>query len=211
MNFIFKDTVKNTETALPITPESFEISHGIKVETVNIHTLGDVNIAGYGALATVMISCLFPARAYPFLTAGAATNPYIYVEKFERWADARTVLRFIVSGTPVNMAVLVEDITYSQRDASGDLYATLTLRQYRTTSAAQSGTTGNAGRSDATQAAKQQTYTVKSGDTLGVICRKFYGSSSLYKKLADYNGIKNPNLIYPGQILKLPDKSQLQG
>lgn len=43
-------------------------------------------------------------------------------------------------------------------------------------------------------------YTVKSGDTLSAIADK-YGTS--YQKIAADNGISNPNLIYPGQKLKI--------
>jgi len=56
-----------------------------------------------------------------------------------------------------------------------------------------------------------QTYTVVKGDTLSSICRRFYGDASLYNKLARYNSIANPNLIYAGQQIRLPDKSALQG
>ena len=52
--------------------------------------------------------------------------------------------------------------------------------------------------SEQTQAV--QTYTVKSGDTLSVIASK-YGTT--YQELAKKNGIKNPNLIYPGQVIKI--------
>lgn len=44
------------------------------------------------------------------------------------------------------------------------------------------------------------TYVVKSGDTLSGIAAK-YGTT--YQRLAQINGIKNPNLIYVGQTLKL--------
>lgn len=44
------------------------------------------------------------------------------------------------------------------------------------------------------------TYTVQSGDTLSGIASK-YGTT--YQKLAQINGISNPNLIYPGQVLKI--------
>lgn len=45
------------------------------------------------------------------------------------------------------------------------------------------------------------TYTVKSGDTLSGIATR-YGTT--YQKLQAYNSIKNPNLIYPGQTIKIP-------
>jgi nucleoid-associated protein YgaU len=46
----------------------------------------------------------------------------------------------------------------------------------------------------------ERTYTVQSGDTLSGIAKRFGTTvDSLVKK----NGIKNPNLIYPGQVLKI--------
>ena len=47
-------------------------------------------------------------------------------------------------------------------------------------------------------ASAKKTYTVKSGDTLSGIASK-YGTD--YKTLAAKNGITNPNVIYPGQVL----------
>lgn len=47
-------------------------------------------------------------------------------------------------------------------------------------------------------ASAKRTYTVKSGDTLSGIAAA-YGTS--WQHLADINGIANPNLIYPGQVL----------
>lgn len=47
-------------------------------------------------------------------------------------------------------------------------------------------------------------YTVVSGDTLSGIASK-YGTT--YQKLAEYNGIADPNKIYPGQQIKIPGSS----
>lgn len=47
-------------------------------------------------------------------------------------------------------------------------------------------------------ASKNINYTVKSGDTLSAIAKK-YGTT--YQKIAKDNGISNPNKIYPGQKL----------
>lgn len=45
------------------------------------------------------------------------------------------------------------------------------------------------------------TYTVESGDTLSGIATAL---GTNWQTLADVNGIANPNLIYPGQVLKVP-------
>lgn len=54
------------------------------------------------------------------------------------------------------------------------------------------------------------TYTVRKGDTLGDIARnmgwytggKLFGDDGYAQALADYNGIANRGLIYPGQVIK---------
>jgi lysozyme len=55
------------------------------------------------------------------------------------------------------------------------------------------------------QPVQNNTYTVKSGDTLSSIASK-YGTT--YQVLAAYNNIANPNLIYPGQVIKIPGNSE---
>jgi nucleoid-associated protein YgaU len=48
------------------------------------------------------------------------------------------------------------------------------------------------------------TYTVKSGDTLGKIAKRFYGDASHYKAIAAASGIANPDHIEVGQTVTLP-------
>lgn len=54
-----------------------------------------------------------------------------------------------------------------------------------------------------------QAYTIQSNDTLAKIAARFYNDSSLYRKLALYNGIQNPNRIFPGQRIEIPAKNDL--
>lgn len=46
-------------------------------------------------------------------------------------------------------------------------------------------------------------YTVKSGDTLSKIVAT-YGEGVTYQQVANFNSITNPNLIQPGQIIRIP-------
>lgn len=49
-------------------------------------------------------------------------------------------------------------------------------------------------------------YVIKSGDTLGKIAKEFYGKASAYMKIFEANRgvIENPDLIYPGQTIRIP-------
>ena len=52
-----------------------------------------------------------------------------------------------------------------------------------------------------------RTYTVASGDSLSKIAKKFYGDANKWQRIFEANRdiIKNPDLIKPGQVLKIPD------
>jgi nucleoid-associated protein YgaU len=49
-------------------------------------------------------------------------------------------------------------------------------------------------------------YVVKSGDTLSKIAKEFYGNAMKYPEIFEANKevIKDPDLIYPGQKLRIP-------
>ncbi len=53
-----------------------------------------------------------------------------------------------------------------------------------------------------------QEYVVKSGDTLSLICKEHYGrgTPALVAEVCKFNGMANANLIYEGQVLKLPEE-----
>ncbi|MCM5662422.1 peptidoglycan-binding protein LysM [Galbibacter mesophilus] len=51
-----------------------------------------------------------------------------------------------------------------------------------------------------------QFHTVVSGDTLGKIAKKFYGNAMKYPVIFEANKpmLKDPDKIYPGQVLRIP-------
>lgn len=211
---ILKDTSGGTELILPVTPESFSVAFGRNVLKVNVHQLGDVNLWGQKMAGTVQISALFPSSERSYAFAGGYTgNPYGAIELLKNWQDQGKILRFIVSETPVNLAVLLSEVSYGEQDGTGDVTANLTLSEYRETGAVQvqSGSSQSAARPSESGGihSSPQSYTVVKGDTMWTIARKFYGDATLCWKLASYNGIKNANIIYPGQVVKIPDKGAL--
>lgn len=52
------------------------------------------------------------------------------------------------------------------------------------------------------------TYTVEKGDTLWTIAKSYYGDGSKYQKIVEANQpmITNPDEIYPGQVLRIPQE-----
>ena len=54
--------------------------------------------------------------------------------------------------------------------------------------------------------AESRFYTVQSGDTLSKIAREYYGDANAYMRIFEANRpmLKDPDLIYPGQALRIP-------
>lgn len=52
--------------------------------------------------------------------------------------------------------------------------------------------------------AAERRYTVQRGDSLSKIAKQFYGNAGDYMRIAQANGIANPDLIHPGQDLLIP-------
>lgn len=56
------------------------------------------------------------------------------------------------------------------------------------------------------EAPPEQTYTVEPGDTLSAIAERFYGDANQWSRIFEANGdqLDNPDLIQPGQVLRIP-------
>lgn len=49
-----------------------------------------------------------------------------------------------------------------------------------------------------------KSYRVQPGDSLSKIAARFYGNMMLFNKIAQANGIQNPNIVNVGSILQIP-------
>lgn len=117
--------------------------------------------------------------------------------------------------TVADMMVTLEEYSIIEDAANGfDLTIPMRLKQYRfylkeTDLTEIDKTKADSTQTDSSQAGsktnfnKPKTYTVKKGDTLWGICKKHLGDGSKYPQIAKLNGIKNPNLIRIGQVIKL--------
>lgn len=211
---ILKNTESGQELTLPVTPEQYPVAAGRAVERIDMAVTGQVALPGLKGLFSEQLQFMLPAQLYPFCTAGAVADPKYYIDLLTQWSNNADVCRYIVVGAGVNAAVLLGEISYREEDGSNDVYATLPLYEYRYLEEAQiEQMTENSVRVVETSAAPPtaEKYTVVKGDTLWSICKKFYGDGSLAYKLATANNIKNPNLIYTGQTVELPDLATLKG
>lgn len=212
--------VKNGEAlTLPVTPAGYEWNDGINVNTINISQAGDRNMPGGRTMCSGAVTGLLPAQRYEFCEPDAVAEPQYYLDRLSAWCTAKEPVRFIVTGE-LNKLVYLEKIARTVQDATGDVYVTVSMREYEAleaVSVSNLDTGGNAGTGNGTQTAEHsgqgQSYTIVKGDTLSAICRRYYGkgTAAYYNALAKYNNIKNPHLIYPGHTITIPAASVLLG
>ncbi len=198
---------------LPVNPESFAFTEKHNNTSVNVNSIGEVNLLGKRDLKTGTISSHFPKRDRNYANNSGRQAPYTYINKLLSWKSSGKPIQLIITGTKINFQVTIETLKYGEQDGTGDVYYDLTLKEYRaveikkTKLKKKKKTTKKKSKPKRPAAKKKtKTYTVKSGDCLWNIAKKFYGNGAQYTKIYNANKgkIKNPNLIYPGQVLTIP-------
>ena len=222
----------NKVLTFPITPGELNITSGSNNEVINLINEGDVNILKSPALTEVEFEARFPMRQYPYAREFKSFQSYFDV--FKDLKENKKSFRFIVARTTpngkrtwdTNLLMALEDFELEENAENGDdVIITFKLKQYKeygvrilkkkdtTTS------TSEKPRSTTTaQTTQNKTYTIKSGDTLWAIAKKFYGNGNLYTKIYNANksvienaakkygrkSSSNGHWIYPGTVLTIP-------
>lgn len=200
---------------LPVNPESFAFTEKHNNTSVNVNSIGEVNLLGKRDLKTGTISSHFPKRDRNYANNSGRQAPYTYINKLLSWKSSGKPVQLIITGTKINFQVTIETLKYGEQDGTGDVYYDLTLKEYRAVEIKKTKlkktkkkkTTKKKSKPKRPAAKKKtKTYTVKSGDCLWNIAKRFYGNGAQYTKIYNANRgkIKNPNLIYPGQMLTIP-------
>ncbi len=193
---------------LPVIPSSFQVTIPHQNTSVDITNLGEINLIGKTGLATMTIESFFPRQAYSFCLYSDFPHPYECIRMLLKWKDSGKPIRVIVTDTPINYAMAIESVSYSEVDGTGDVYFTLDLKEYKFISVANVGTvTTPNGTTIATPQTQRETkqlpteYIVKQGDTLWKIAKATTGDGNNYKAIAEKNNITNPDVITVGQRL----------
>lgn len=193
----------------PAAPERLEVLTEGNWESAELDAVGEVIRYRPPGLRLVRFSGIFPEREYGFVTAGTLQAPRSYTDQLNQMAAGREPVRLVISGgaRPFSMLAVVERFDWRmQAGEDGDIYYELELREYRDFGKAAvvvSGRIAGTGTAVEKNPAAPAVYTVQKGDTLWAIAKRFLGDGSRYGEIAANNGIRNPNLIYPGQTLRI--------
>ena len=166
---------------------------------------GTVNIWGGRGLREVKLTTFLPALSSPFYNG---QEPESVLAMLKSWQDSGDPVRLIISGSDINDAFLIEDVSETLAEGDRDVGLTLTLREYKFKSALASLAGGNGGSSTVPQKRTDErvtpkTYTVKKGDTLWDIACRFYGDGTKWGSIAARNGVTDPRKLQIGTVLTL--------
>ena len=176
-------------------------------------------------MSKVSFELLLPYVSYPF-AKGAQRADY-YLSLFERLKTGKKSFQWILSRSmpkgkrlfDTNLTVGLEDYQITDDvDAGFDITVKINLKQWKSygtktvtikpppTPAEKPKITVEPPPRETQTAPKPKTYTVQPGDCLWNIAKKNLGDGSRWPEIYNLNKdkIKNPNLIYGGQVLTMP-------
>ncbi|MBY0122149.1 LysM peptidoglycan-binding domain-containing protein [Bacillus sp. S/N-304-OC-R1] len=212
---------------LPVAPSSLDTKIRNKNTTITLINEGEVNLLKKAGLTELSFDLLLPNSKYPFAVYPDGFQPATYyLDKLEKLKIDNKPFQFIVSRLKpsgdllfdTNMKVSLEEYTIKENaDYGFDVVVSIQLKQYRdygtkvievkkpsASAAANVKPIAKTTQPRATTSAPPppQSHKVVKGDTLWALCKSYLGDGSKYPEIAKKNNIKNPNLIYPGQVIK---------
>lgn len=198
----------------PVLPTKFDVTHGTKNTSVTISGLGEILVLQDRAAVEVSWDSFFPAAYFPGIqTPFMLSSPDAMIQRLFEWKISAKPVHLILTGTRVNFYAAIQSLQpYRKGGDPGSIYYKIKLKEYREVRIRQvkvssTGTATVSGGSTRTDNRVQaKTYTVKPGDCLYNISKSTLGDGGRYNEIYSLNKdkLKNPNLIYPGQVLQLP-------
>ncbi|AUJ25195.1 phage portal protein [Virgibacillus dokdonensis] len=201
---------------LPVLPSSLSLSIGNKNEAIDISNLGEVTVIQDPAPKKIQLSSFFPKHQTPIVDYKTFPTPWENVQKIDRWQKSKKPLRLVVTKTKINVPVSIENFNYREEGGSvEDIYYDLTLKEYKFVSVRKIKVKIPKKPKRPNPRPKPRTHTVRRGDTLWDLSRKYYGNSLKWRKIwnanksmmvkRDKRNLRQPgHWIYPGQRLRIP-------
>lgn len=220
IDIYIKEAEGSREIRIPWLPDSISYhSNGARMASYEILDVGEVVIPSGNNLVTIVWSSSFPGEGHknlPFIR-GAWQEPKKINDLLEEWRKNGTPLRILMTGTPINHDVYIEDYSSVFEAGYGDYRYDISLKQKKNIKIVSS----KVAKPATTTKTSAKTHTVKSGDTLWAIARKYLGSGAKYGTIYNLNktvieqtakkhGKTSSNgghWIYPGTVLQLPGGS----
>lgn len=224
VDIYIKERSGDREIRIPWLPEEISYSSGDAAKvSYDIMNRGEVAVPTGSGLATVSWESEFPGeyRTDDSMLRGSWKDPKTYHNTMQDWLEKGTPLTILVTGYPINLDVILDQYSAKAAGGFGDMSYEVSFLEDRDLTI----TTSKVTKSSTTKrtAKETTTYTVKKGDTLWSIAKRFLGDGSKWGTIYSSNkeiiestakkqwkaaGInrdsQNGHWIFPGTKLKIP-------
>lgn len=203
------------EILFPVAPSSIEQKISNQNNTLELVGLGQINQLKTPGLLEISFELMLPHKPYPFaIYKGGFKSQEYFLKVLEYYKIKAKPFKFIVSresdykGHIRNLPITVSLESYSIVEDAGngkDIVVKIELKEYKGYSTGKGSGIGKGMPAEDISSKKEEAskgYKVVAGDTLWAICKKHLGDGNAYKKVAQLNKIPNPNVIYPGQVIR---------
>jgi len=206
---------------MPVAPARIVARHRGRNRTTALLDGGEVTTIRAGERVELGLTLCLPRRPYPFARYQRHfLPPEVFLEHLMTRRRERVPIRFICARigpggqmiSDTNLRVVLEDLSVSECAEDGDdVTIALTLREHQEYAATRVALEGqrvivHGPARETDNRPQHQSHTVVRGDNLWNIARQFLGDGRRYREIFDLNQdqLRNPNLIFPGQVLRLP-------
>lgn len=216
VSITIKDQEKGGYLQIPVVPSTISYTDGSAIkDNVHILDLGSVSFPNGVDLDRAGWNSFFPGRYDPsYCAVRNLLTPVAYRNRLSSWKDNATPLQLIIPALGINKRVTINDFVWEGKGFEGDIHYSVEFEELKKVRPIQVATNvtvvkkPKSKRSPKPKKPKPKTYKVKRGDTLYGISKKLgikNWRTGLYNPNKKPKGPlgPNPNLIYPGQVLKV--------
>lgn len=116
----------------PIPPANYELTWANNNSSFLVEGRGEVSFMGKPKLAEIApIESFFPKRVTTLCQYSTFPTPSECVALLKVMTDSGRPVRYIITDTFVNILCSIESFKIKEQDATGDIYFTLQLKEYK--------------------------------------------------------------------------------
>lgn len=218
---------------VPVLPEKIKVTVKGSTTSIDLEKFGEVLYKGRRDAMVISFSSFFPAKwgaNYCACMQKEFKDPKTWHKWMIALQNAANPCHFVLTGAPFAIDIYADVTSYSADEQGGDagtINYTVELKEHRTptvqkytvkTTLKKTTTKKTSSGKRTSNKVKQKTYTIKRGDCLWNIAKKYYGSGAKYTKILSanrstldkaarkygYSNCKNGNLIFAGTTIVIP-------
>lgn len=180
---IYLTDSKKTRFTFPMLPEEISVQCGAQFQNYDIMTVGEVKIPYGSSLTRISWDGMLPGgdRNGEFILT--SKKPKSIQGWFSELRENKEKCSLLISGTPINHKVYIEDYDMTYSGGYGDYHYSISFIQALDLKIETEGKVVVKASSTRVGAEKSKTYTVKIGDSLWSIAQSQMGDGNRYPEL----------------------------